>query len=54
MKAGRISLTDLGNGEQKKATPAEEVPNTVTAADIEMLLHERRVRRSREGRFPDR
>lgn len=54
MKAGHISLGDLGNGEQKKTTPAEGIPNTTTAADIEWALHQRRVRRAREGRFPDR
>lgn len=54
MKVGQIRLGDLGNGEQKKDTPVEEIPNTVTAADIEMRLHERRIRRAREFRFPDR
>jgi hypothetical protein len=54
VKAGHIILGDLGNGEQRKDTPAEGIPNTTTAADIEWALHQRRVRRAREGRFPDR
>lgn len=55
MKAGHISLGDLGNGEQKKSTPAEGIPNTTTAADIEQRLHERRIARAKAWRvFDDR
>lgn len=46
MKPGMIRIGDLGNGQQKKPEPVEDNPNTVTAADIEQVLHEARIARA--------
>lgn len=46
MKAGRISLDDLGNGVQRKDTPVEVAPNTRTAAEVRAVYRDAAARRA--------